>query len=273
MTLILTEITGDGIIMVADKAITIVTQVQGDEFHSRSFSGLNKIIYLDGHKIGASFWGWSNVEPFQKINGIFFDTWLKLALKRCTYGIWTLRTLAMSLENELRQVIPEMTDEELEICPFGNGGVHLCGLDHYNENSTPSFWHIHNGKSKARPEQDINPKIVNAINEFPPSQFGSMALQDRSFLAHNGEIGPYSLFLTKFSEFINNLITEEHIFPNHTSLISRGQFWKAQVQFISEIYGLSTFWSNQGFESLPRSISKDVSVLTIGIYEGPHFEQ
>ena len=93
-----------------------------------------------------------------------------------------------------------MTEKELKIDPFGNGGIHLCGF--VGETLEPSIWHIHNGKSQAKPNLDIKPELVNAVNDVSADDFRKIwwnnGFRDGTYLAYNGEIGPYKLFLKKY---------------------------------------------------------------------------
>jgi len=240
------------------------TKSPNGEYYSRSFIGLNKLIHLEPFNIGVSYWGWCNVDDFQDIKGVFFDTWLSNTLKESMHRSYNIEGLAKLLQTELRKVIPPMTDKELELSPDGNGGIHLCGFEGEGMGAQPSFWHIHNGKSQAKPDQVKNPKIVNAVNDLHPDEWSEIwwnnGFRDGTLLVYNGEIGPYKLFLQKYTEFLMDLASQEHIMPDFKNLTDRGRFWRKQVQFISELYESSI---NYITYSLPQSISKDVSLLVM----------
>ena len=105
MTLILTELTKYGIVMVADNAITITCSAPDGTIKERSFKGLTKLFPIEKIQAGLSYWGWSTVKPFQKIQkGILFDWWINAFLIENNDEYSSLEELALLLEKELRKV-------------------------------------------------------------------------------------------------------------------------------------------------------------------------
>lgn len=147
VTLIITELSSFGIIMVGETAETVDCLAPDHTATERAFAGLIKIVPVPSLRAGLSYWGWAKIPPQEDKTGIFLDWWLQNLISQRMREYNSIEGLAKLLEKELRIVIPKMTDEELEESHWGNGGIHLAGFVTTNGNDLPCFWSIHNGFS------------------------------------------------------------------------------------------------------------------------------
>jgi len=272
MTLILTELSEFGIAMAADTASTVDSLNTRGTIESRAFNGLIKLLPVDKLEAGISYWGWSQLPPNEQIGcGVLMDSWLNEFLVRNRNRFDTIEELALLLESELRERVPELSDEELKRSQFGYGGVHLTGFVDYEDNKIPCFWHIHNGESQESPRKDLNPKIVNANYDCPPEKFLRKYLPMGGLMVRNGEYEPYARFFDKYlKKYLQELQREEGIYIPIPTLPFRAEFLRAQILFMSGLYAVGGDYINKEGVILKkaRSIGNEVTVLTITAEEG-----
>jgi len=268
MTLILTELSQLGIIMVVENAITLCCYQPTGTFRDRSFKGLKKNFEIPKINAGLSFWGWATVAPFDDIKeGQLFDWWLEnfLYIHRDDYH--SISELAEILEAELRTVIPPLTDEELAENPNGSGGIHLAGYILYEGNYVPSFWHIHNGYSQVLGQEGGDPHTVNANHDCPPARTIELINEKKVYLTTNGEIEVFNGLFSILNEFIIDKFSTAGYLTPMPVIRARADFYKAQIKFLSNLYHVSgeviEYGKRLAVLDFPESISDEVTLLLI----------
>jgi hypothetical protein len=263
MTLIITELSTLGIAMTADTAITWGALHTDGLIKDRSFKGLRKIIPVKKINAGISYWGWTNVEKFGDVTSIFFDEWLSNFLIQHDKDYNNIEELVHLLEPELNRIIPEIPEEEFKEIPFGNGGVHVAGYTEFEGKKVPTMWHIHNGKSQAIPD-GRNPRKVHARNDCDPKNFIELSKKGYTYTTRNGEIERYVKFFIPFYQFIQDIQKSDQLIIPMPDLLARAYFWKAQIQFLSQMLSISGQFSRIGrIEDIAASIGNEITILTI----------
>lgn len=259
MTLIITELSPLGIIMVGETAYTVTSLAPNHTLQERSFFGLIKVLPVHKLQAGISYWGWAKTQPDDQEQGIWMDWWLQDLISRRAAEYDTIEDFANLLETGLRQVIPEMTEDELTEFPAGTIGVHLAGFIDNNGDKLPCFWHIHNGRSQRLHDTVLDPHVINANYDIPPQHFDT-----GTAITRNGDIDAYSTFFDRhLSAYIAEVHTELGIVMPYPSLGSRAEFWCAQIKFISALYEASGYIGREGLSRMIKGIGDQVTTLTI----------
>jgi hypothetical protein len=214
---------------------------------------------------GISYWGWAKMPPSSK-NGVWMDWWLKQFLVKNINNYNSISELAELLENELRKLVPRLSDQELGIAEGENsGGIHIAGFINEGNAKFPCFWHIHNGISQALPEKKIDPHIVNANYDCPPQKYLKYERQGlRAYQTTNGDIEPYARFFRKYlSNYLVELNKEMGYVIPIPHIDFEANFLRVQVKFISGLYAVGGYRSEGTIKRLPRGIGGNVTTLTI----------
>ena len=259
MTLIITELSRLGIIMVGETAQTVTSMAPNHTVQDRSFFGLVKVIPVPKLQAGLSYWGWAKVPPDDQEHETWLDWWLQDLIQRRATEYDTIEDLANLLETQLRLVIPRMTEPELTECPDGNIGVHLAGFIETDGNRLPCFWHIHNGRSQRLPDKQLDPHIINANYDIPSQRYDT-----GTAITRNGDIEAYIRFFDgHLQEYITEVQQEMGIIIPYPTLGSRAEFWSAQIKFISALYEASGYIGREGLSRMIKGIGDQVTTLTI----------
>ena len=259
MTLIITELSELGIVMVGDTAQTIDCLNPNHTVEERAFKGLIKVLPVQKLNAGLAYWGWTKMPPYRE-NGVWLDWWLQDFVNSRRNEYDTLEDLAHLLEAELRRNVPRLSDLVLEVLPTGDGGIHLAGFEEVNGALEPCFWHIHNGHSQTLPERRIDPHIVNANPDFPAHRLE----QGTAYFTRNGDIEAYARFFDNhLSTYMQEIYNEQGIILPFPSLISRAEFWSAQIRFISALYEASGVVENGILKRMVKGIGDEITTLTI----------
>ena len=247
--------------MVGDTAKTVSSLNPDHTIGERAFSGLIKVIPVPKLDAGLSYWGWTKIPPNDKTNGgVWLDWWLQdfVAARRNDYE--TLEDLAHLLETELRRQVPPLTQPVLDLLPTGNGGIHLAGFEEVNSVKEPCFWHIHNGDSQARPDSPIDPLIVNANCDYPARRLEP----NQPYFTRNGDIKAYAEFFDRhMSDYMQELHEQLGIILPFPSLVSRAEFWSAQIRFISALYEASGVIEDGILKHMVKGIGDQITTLII----------
>jgi len=156
--------------MGADSAITFRNRYVIDNLGRR-----RPLILLGGTKIfpipkihaGISFWGDANIG-----NSTTFE-WLSNFIYSRENEYNSIHDFAILLQNELRNVVPELTEPENSLeYRYGKRGFHLAGFVEHEGEPIPTMYHIHNGLSETTPK--INPRVINANHDFPPKKVAEL---------------------------------------------------------------------------------------------------
>lgn len=157
MTLILTELSGAGIAMVADSAISIS---KGGKISTKDQRQWTKLLRAPHIGAGVSYWG-----AIGEITKRRFDEWLERKLKN-TDCYSDVRSLADYLAAEMNQSAGDK--------PITNpAGIHVAGFQSWADGvSRAAFYHIHNGRSEPKITlwtTDVNGKKVIVKREIDNS--------------------------------------------------------------------------------------------------------
>lgn len=221
--------------------------------------GLIKVLPVAKLNAGIAYWGWAKMPPYDD-DGVWLDWWLQDFINTRRDDYQTLEDLAHLLQTELRQHVPSLTDPVLEVLQTGDGGIHLAGFEEVNGVRQPCFWHIHNGISQALPERRIDPHIVNANNDYPPHQLQ----EGTAYCTRNGDIDAYAHFFDRhFREYIEEVYREQGIIAPLPNLVSRAEFWSAQIRFISALYEASGYVEDGTLKRMVKGIGDQITTLTI----------
>jgi len=263
LTLIITELSYLGIVMAADTAQTIECRNALGIIEDRAFLGLTKVLPVLKLQTGLSYWGWAKMPPDSQ-SGTWTDWWLRSFIANNEGNFESIGDLAALLEKELRKLVPPLTDDELKVMPFGNGGVHLAGYVDMKDGRAPCFWHVHNGRSQALPNKKIDPKIVNANFDVPPERYLEFEKRGATVVIRNGDIEAYARLFEKYlKEYFLEAGKEMGIVIPVPTIVHRSEFWRAQIRFMSELYGCSGVLSEGTIKQMSRDIGDEVTVLII----------
>ncbi len=263
MTLIITELSSLGIVMVGDTAQSVESLLPNRAIGERAFFGLIKVIPIMRLRAGASYWGWTKMPPDEN-TGVWLDWWLQDFIDRRHGEYETVEGLARLLEHELRGLVPRLTEDELSAMPFGQGGIHLAGFADDDGRRVPCFWHIHNGRSQAFLGRNLDPHIVNANYDCPPTRFLEFDRRGHTYVTRNGDIDAYGRFFERhLVGYVEELNRELGILAPLPLLSTRAEFWSAQIEFISALYEASGLTVNGGIIQMVKGIGDQVTTLTI----------
>jgi hypothetical protein len=146
---------------------------------------------------------------------------------------------ATLLQNELRLHIAPIN---VRNDPLGTIGFHLAGFVNYRGNPTPTFYHIHNGKRQALSARGItvNPAIINANHDLPPSMAQPILSTGVPYLTRNGDFTVYAALFQHLNRFLQNLSRYRNLtIPHSRNLRERAEWLRFQIATMSELYRLS----------------------------------
>ena len=238
MTLVLSEISKFGIAMAADSAITFRELLPSGNSRLRVVMGAKKLQVIPKINAGISTWGQGSVRVGDDV--IQMDTWIEnfIAEKEDDYD--SLESFANLLESEARNYIQPI---DVSQYPWGTVGFHLAGFVDYEGDSTPTFYHIHNGRSQAlemRGEIVDDPSVVNANHDFPPSFARAFSERLLWYRTRNGDLRIYNRLFGILEAFLRKLERESQIvIPYPTSITDRARWLKFQIKTMAELYEFS----------------------------------
>lgn len=217
MTLVVSDVSRHGIVMVGDSAITRAAGVD---------RGAVKVQYSALANVGFALWGDAQA------GGDYMDRWLHDFIEgqvRASDNVETIATKLITALNPLLQASGR-TWEQL------NRGIHLAGY----RDSTPVLFHIHCGHLGA-------PKGPLTLHRDYPDDQGITPEQFRDFLrrpsshAHlrNGyheHFGPLFDLTTYYTEILKQRLNID--FP-YGSLEGRMEFYKVLVRFVAGVLDAS----------------------------------
>ena len=260
MTLILTWLFPFGIVMGADSALTYtdsyVTDSSGRR-RPRILTGVRKVFEIPKIHAGISFWGEADIGKQTT------DEWLSNFIISQENRYESIADFAALLQDELRNLMRPITDPEGSYnYRYGTRGFHLAGFTECKGKSIPTFYHIHNGQSEVYP--NINPKILNANQDFPPDRVLELFSRNIAPYVRNGDFHIYSLLFhgldalfRQESERIRQIYGEFQ-FPDPskfaTPLEAYTEYIRFWIRLVRDIYALS---------NLPEIIDGEISVLSI----------
>jgi len=255
MTLILTEISKLGIAMAADSAVTTREISPSGQFIQQVLKGVTKLHLIHKLDAGISIWGQG------RIDGVSSNIWLEDFIRTKEEEYDTLSSFASLLQEELRRYIPDI-DVSNPRFELGTIGFHLAGFVDWGGRLTPTFYHIHNGKSQVlemRGEGDtIDPRRVNANHDVPPDIARKLLDEGKAFLIRNGDFRPFAVVIESLSKSFEDLANELIlIIPYSRSLEDRANWLKFEIKTMAELYSFSNKASVIGGDIATLTISED----------------
>ncbi|MCJ7559258.1 hypothetical protein MUO79_01405 [Candidatus Bathyarchaeota archaeon] len=220
-------------------------------------TGGRKIFPIPKIHAGLSFWGDAiigNSTTFEWISNFIYS-------RENQYN--DIHDFAILLQNELRTVVPELTEAEgTREYRYGKRGFHLAGFVKHEGQSVPTFYHIHNGQSETTP--NINPRIINANHDKPPQKILEHFSRSEVPYVRNGDFFLYAELFDKlyssFKKWSGELTIDGRpfVFPDSkkfvTALDAFSEFVRFWIRLVRDVYALS---------NLPEIIGGDISVLSI----------
>lgn len=251
MTLLLTWMFPFGIVMGADSAMTVRNPETGHITEIRN--NIQKIFEIPKIKAGISCWGNARVGDEE------LERWLPQFIEEHESDYHDIHDIAILLQNEIRKYTPPITaPEESSELRYGNRGFHLAGYTEFKGKLAPTFYHIHNGKSEFF--TDIDPRIVNANNDRPPSLILDNWKNDTIPYTRNGDFFRFAQIFDSLFDAINKLkVNNQPLrFPEPSKFKDRleafSEFVRFWIRLTRDVYALS---------NAPEIIGGEIRTLTI----------
>jgi len=220
MTLIITEVSRYGIVMVADSAITSITTKNGN-IHSISIeeNGATKLSKIDYLNAGISWWGLAT------INNKNTEEWLSEFIEKNKNNCKSVSEFAKKLETELRNVLGKI-DTEM--------GFHLAGYERSSRGNLPSFYHVTN--SAKNDCFDHSTKEFEAQPDYTPEKYDPSIFR----ITRNGAYFIYANISNMLQQFFNQLAATQGIMiPGKQSLDGREEYLRFYMEMIKKIFSIS----------------------------------
>ena len=260
MTLVITELSEAGIVMVSDSAIS---DDDNGTLRVRQ-TGWRKTLPVPLISAGISYWGYVG-----KVTTMAFDQWLRRVIEREEYR---------DLESFADQLV-----DALNVACHGRAlpdgcavGIHLAGYGEWPDGARrPMFFHVHNGHGALRliPKNNSEPEgeLIRDPSWAPRTRFAkhqdfpslSKSAEQNLSLLRTGYItrnGDYLFYAVVGGELhaafqLMNRVSGFSIPRDPESLHSRQGFLRNILEFMIQLYRCS----NQ-----PRIVGPPVSSLMIG---------
>jgi len=227
MTLVVSEISDLGIVMVGDSAVTKImrdgTKVPGPD--------AVKVQYSRRARVGFALWGNATVPTTPGPTRM--DRWLASFMKRSVRKGQRLEEIGDLICRELNPLLEGMGRSWNSL----NRGIHLAAY----ENGMPRLCHVHCGRFKPEdtahelrfhPDSDNERekwRIKKPLTPFPPYHF------------RNGMYSLFAYLSESIDKYANAIMTDPNLrirFPRNT-LESRLQYHKLLVTFIAGVLSVS----------------------------------
>jgi len=257
MTLILTWLFHEGIIMGTDSAVTQTVPSPSGRGMRRILTGYRKVYKIPKINAGISCWGSGTVGDYR------LDIWLPDFIESRASEYDSVDSFATLLQSELRDLVPELTAEvDSHEYRYGSRGFHLAGHVEYKGRIVPTFYHIHNGQSEVF--DTINPRIINANHDLPPDEVLKLFRKNMAPHVRNGDFQFYSIIFNNLTSLFNEFYKKiringrPFIFPDipkfEDPLDGYSEFVRFWIRLVRDVYALS---------SMPEIIGGDISTLRI----------
>ena len=221
MTLIITEVSRYGIVMVADSAVTSINEDTG-EIHSIEENGATKLSKIDYLNAGISWWGLGT------INQKNTEEWLNEFIEQNKNDCRSISDFANRLEKELRNILGNINTEL---------GFHLAGYENTQQGNLPLFYHITN--SAVNNCFDHTTKEFDAQKDYTPEK-QEYNKENPYWLTRNGDYFLYANISERLQGFFNQLATIHGvIIPGNQSLNGREEYLRFYMEMIKKIFSIS----------------------------------
>ncbi len=263
MTLVLTEISRFGIAMAADSAVTSDISLPNGGTETRVLMGVKKLQVIPKIKAGISVWGEGDIKF--KDERYPTDSWLKYFIEHRRDDYSSLKDFAVLLQDELRTCISPIDVNNYQE-EFGTIGFHLAGFVNWKGQMTPTFYHIHNGRSQvleSRGIRNYDPSIINANYDLPPDIARELLnYVDRPPIWRNGDYQIYAVMFGAIVDLFRNLKANYDInMPYTISLDDRAKWLKFQIGIMTELFDEFRDINHPYYSLSP--IGGDIATLTI----------
>jgi hypothetical protein len=214
MTLVITEITGLGVVIVGDSAVTVQTSTG-----PRVYTGAAKVQYSSRANIGFALWGRACVD------GRPADSWLAEFIDSCITDGDSLEVVAARLAVELNTALRREKRDWNEL----RRGIHIAGY----VGDLPHLYHIHTGNPEF-PQHELR-----VFKDFPYDNVPNLDEYRRRLATLGGyhlRNGFYEVFgplfdaIYGYTEVLRQL---DFSWPNK-SLEHRVSLYRLLVKFISD---------------------------------------
>jgi hypothetical protein len=249
MTLVVTNVSKVGIVMVGDSAETC--QISTGVHYVRT--GVRKVLPVCQISAGISMWGVGNIDDCP------IDVWIETFIKT-VQPTWTLRHLADELATSLNAtgIYPGKKGDAV-------GGFHVAGYEDHTTASLPAIYHVHNKHPQEMAHE------LRVYHDFPESIYKGDFIKYQNDLSV-GHVdwhirnGAYEHFIFIWDALVGNPTTQNPAsvlermaqmglhcpFPD--TLAERARFYALLVEIVARLFSMSN--------SL-ETISLPLSVLTI----------
>lgn len=246
MTLVLTELSPQGIVMAADSAITFINLKTGQKQNVNT-KGWSKIIRAPRIHAAISYWGMIGA-----VTQIQFDNWLKEnVIQSDEYNdIFSLATHLAQKLNDACQNKP--------LKDGYNTGFHVAGFGKWPDGQRrPVFLHVHNAHLLVSTIPQVNEmgeliaiypgvisepiKLFEVHYDFPDinkSIEENLITLSQNYITRNGDFFPYLVIWENLQSAFNvlNLIKGLSIPANPNNLGSRKDYLQMAMETIIRIY-------------------------------------
>lgn len=227
MTLVVSEVTAQGLLMVGDSALSIRDESQPDNYRLADSKGA-KIQYSERHNIGFAAWGYFRSAGPRSPR---VDEWLVDFIERLPEST--------DLEEVGTRLAEELNEVRNEVGILGEdgtrGGFHLAGY----HDGLPRLWHVHTGHAS----EDVHE--LHLYKDFPEGQSEPQVLRlcdsDWQHFLERGEGGhlrngyhiPFANLFDSLKPYLETLRAGGVSLPA-PGLEGRVDFYKLLIRFIAE---------------------------------------
>jgi len=255
MTLVVSDISKHGIIMVGDSAVTIKDGIS----HTKVIAGASKVQYSEKANIGISMWGNAQVGTKR------LDSWIADFIQKYIIENDSVEDVGNKLQEKLNQVLSLSKKPWKDmVCGFHIGGF---------KNDIPVLYHVHCGHDN-EPAHELR-----LYKDYPDNQKWSEKtyeyLLNFSFIhLRNGYHPLFGLLFDNILDYSNGLRLKYNISFPRDNLDSRFDFYKLLVRFVADSLpiagitpGVNSSLSSIAFTSKGLQINEQLQLLDDGIDE------
>jgi hypothetical protein len=238
MTLVITELSEFGIVMVADSAVTCEEKTPAGDTIRRVLNGANKLQPISYLRAGISMWGLGSIKT--SAGPVSTDVWIADFIQRRTH-VKSIDEFAKQLAQELQRVVSNVK------IPMG---FHLAGYVEKQGTTLPTFYHVRNvdGTYLNYDYHDFIPG-----QDFPPREIK----KGEVYQTRNGDYGPYAALAAGVNLVLPGIRESIGIRIPHPSLQGRIAYLAAWLKFVSDLYASSGMLRTIGGSIASLAITAD----------------
>lgn len=221
MTLIITELRNDGIVMVADSAVTFEETAPTGNRYGRVRTGVKKLQMIPYLHAGISMWGCGTIEDTN--TDIWIEDFIDMNNSHGTSRPRTIPEFAERLMNKLNETAKDLNTP---------AGFHIAGFTEIKDRQLPTFFHTRNSDGLHGDYRLLGQFVIG--DDHPPKLLPD---SDPVKITRNGDYGPYAVLIHGYktiSDQINYMMGDLAV--PHPSIEGRMIFHMAWIRFVSELY-------------------------------------